>query len=236
MVDTIFAQASARGQAGVAVVRISGALALTAAAALAGGAVPARRAVLRWLRDPDSGERIDQAVVLAFPAPGSFTGEDVAELQVHGSQAVVRALLAVLGRMPGLRSAEPGEFTRRALINERLSVDSDTIVKSLRGLGIQVDQLTVQPPQVTATGAARPEGTSAQTFSGGQQQSAQTGNMGGGERNGRSQCVIALVKLSVAERGGNPPSVHVLAKRKALFLDYPISFLYSCRDRSSVSC
>jgi len=69
---------------------------------------------------------------------------------------------------------------------ERLSVDSDTIVKSLRGLGIQVDQLTVQPPQVTATGAARPEGTSAQTFSGGQQQSAQTGNMGGGERNGRS--------------------------------------------------
>ena len=122
MVDTIFAQASARGQAGVAVVRISGALALTAAAALAGGAVPARRAVLRWLRDPDSGERIDQAVVLAFPAPGSFTGEDVAELQVHGSQAVVRALLAVLGRMPGLRSAEPGEFTRRALINERLDL------------------------------------------------------------------------------------------------------------------
>ena len=60
--------------------------------------------------------------MLAFPAPGSFTGEDVAELQVHGSQAVVRALLAALGRMPGLRPAEPGEFTRRALINERLDL------------------------------------------------------------------------------------------------------------------
>ena len=122
MVDTIFAQASARGQAGIAVVRISGPLALTAAADLAGGDVPPRRATLRWLRDPGSGERLDRAVVLAFPASGSFTGENVAELQVHGSQAVVRSLLAALGRMPGLRPAEPGEFTRRALINERLDL------------------------------------------------------------------------------------------------------------------
>jgi tRNA modification GTPase len=122
MVDTIFAQASARGQAGVAVVRISGPLALTAAADLAGGEIPPRRATVRWLRDPGSGERLDQAVVLAFPAPASFTGENVAELQVHGSQAVVSSLLAVLGRMPGLRPAEPGEFTRRALINERLDL------------------------------------------------------------------------------------------------------------------
>ncbi len=122
MGDTIFAQASARGRAGVAVVRISGPEALGAARALAGSIGAPRTAVVRWLRDPATGERLDQALVIGFPAPASFTGEDVAELQVHGSPAVGRAVLAALGRLPGLRLAEPGEFTRRALLNGRLDL------------------------------------------------------------------------------------------------------------------
>jgi tRNA modification GTPase len=78
--------------------------------------------VLRWIADPATGERIDQALVLAFQAPASFTGEDVAELQLHGGRATVRAVLATLGRRPGLREAAPGEFTRRALLNGRLDL------------------------------------------------------------------------------------------------------------------
>ena len=77
---------------------------------------------MRWLRDPATGVRLDQAVVVGFPGPGSFTGEDVVELQVHGSPAVCRSVLAALGAMDGLRVAEPGEFTRRALLNGRLDL------------------------------------------------------------------------------------------------------------------
>ena len=122
MVDTIFAQASARGVAGVAVIRVSGPQALAAGSALAGKIGPERTAALRRLRDPETGEVLDQAVVIAFPGPGSFTGEDVVEFQVHGSQAVSRSVLAALGRIDGLRAAEAGEFTRRALINGRLDL------------------------------------------------------------------------------------------------------------------
>jgi tRNA modification GTPase len=77
---------------------------------------------VRWLRHPESGERLDQAVVIAFPAPASFTGEDVAELHLHGSPAVCRSVLAALAALRGLRPAEPGEFTRRALMNGRLDL------------------------------------------------------------------------------------------------------------------
>ena len=122
MVDTIFAQASARGVAGVAVIRVSGPQALAAGSALAGKIGPERTAALRRLRDPETGEVLDQAVVIAFPGPGSFTGEDVVEFQVHGSHAVSRSVLAALGRIDGLRAAEAGEFTRRALINGRLDL------------------------------------------------------------------------------------------------------------------
>ncbi len=122
MTDTIFAQATAPGVSGLAVVRLSGPGALAAAARLAGSAGPARQAVLRWLRDPASGERLDQALVLGFPAPASFTGEDCAELHLHGSAAVTRSVLAALGRMDGLRPAEAGEFTRRALMNHRIDL------------------------------------------------------------------------------------------------------------------
>jgi tRNA modification GTPase len=120
--DTIFAQASGHGRTGVAVLRISGPRALAAARALCGRLPADRRAGLRWIRDPEGGERLDQGLVITFPAPDSFTGEDVAELHLHGSLAVTRTVLAALGRIEGLRLAEPGEFTRRALLNDRLDL------------------------------------------------------------------------------------------------------------------
>lgn len=117
--DTIFALASARGKSGVAVVRISGPRAFPAVSALT--TLPeARRASVRRL--VDEGELLDEAVVVTFPAPGSFTGEDVAELHLHGSVATISAVLAALEGIEGLRPADAGEFTRRALENERLDL------------------------------------------------------------------------------------------------------------------
>ncbi|KIC27855.1 tRNA uridine-5-carboxymethylaminomethyl(34) synthesis GTPase MnmE [Leisingera sp. ANG-M6] len=119
--DTIFALASAQGKAGVAVIRISGPLALDAGAQICGGELPARGTSLRILQD-ESGERLDEALVLSFSAPKSFTGENTVEFQTHGSTAVVSAVLDSLGRINGLRMAEPGEFTRRALENGNLDL------------------------------------------------------------------------------------------------------------------
>lgn len=119
--DTIFALASARGKAGVAVIRISGPQAHSAAERLGGGELAARGMTLRRLRD-ESGAALDEGLILTFAAPASFTGEDVAELQVHGSPAGVSGILAALGRTEGLRLAEPGEFTRRALENGKLDL------------------------------------------------------------------------------------------------------------------
>lgn len=118
--DTIFALASARGKAGIAVVRLSGVLAHDAVRDLAGRVPPLRHATLLELRD--RGEVLDNAIVLAFAEGPSFTGETSAELHLHGSQAVVSAVLRALARMPGLRIAEPGEFTRRALENGKLDL------------------------------------------------------------------------------------------------------------------
>lgn len=119
--DTIFALASAPGAAGVAVVRISGPAAVSAATALAGSLPEPRQAALRVIRGAD-GAMIDEALVLRFAAGASFTGEDVVELQLHGSVAVVAAVLRELGDRSGLRQAEAGEFTRRALENGRLDL------------------------------------------------------------------------------------------------------------------
>ncbi|MBE0413863.1 tRNA uridine-5-carboxymethylaminomethyl(34) synthesis GTPase MnmE [Yoonia sp.] len=110
--DTIFALATAQGRAGVAVVRISGSHAVWAAGLLMSD-VPVSRG-LRSLRD-DCGQLVDQAFVLRFAEDHSFTGEEVVELHLHGSPAVVKAVLRILGDMPNLRHAEAGEFTRRAL-------------------------------------------------------------------------------------------------------------------------
>ncbi|HXP31800.1 MAG TPA: tRNA uridine-5-carboxymethylaminomethyl(34) synthesis GTPase MnmE [Stellaceae bacterium] len=122
MNDTIFALSTAAGRAGIAVLRLSGPKARSALQELAGRLPPPRRASLARFRDPASGEAIDQGLMLLFPAPHSVTGEDVAELQVHGSRAVTAALLDSLGRMPGLRLAEPGEFARRAFLNDKLDL------------------------------------------------------------------------------------------------------------------
>ncbi len=117
--DTIFALASARGRAGVAVLRISGPCAHWAAGQLC-ALPPVRQAGLRVIRH--GGETLDQAVVLAFTAPHSFTGEDSVELHLHGSVAVVAKVSEVLARMDGLRPAEAGEFTRRAMDNGHLDL------------------------------------------------------------------------------------------------------------------
>jgi len=119
--DTIFALATARGKAGVAVIRISGPQAHRAAERLAGGTLPVRGMSLRRLRD-EAGEVLDDGLILTFEGPASFTGEDVAELQVHGSMAGVAGVLSALGRIEGLRLADPGEFTRRALENGKLDL------------------------------------------------------------------------------------------------------------------
>lgn len=117
--DTVFALATAQGRAGVAVIRVSGPEAVAAVAHLC-DVVPRRRGV-RMLRD-EAGEMLDEALVLRFPEGQSFTGEEVVELQLHGSPAVVNAVLRCLGDMPELRQAEAGEFTRRALENGRLDL------------------------------------------------------------------------------------------------------------------
>lgn len=120
MTDTIFALATARGKAGIAVVRVSGPMAVDAAASLGvAGLVPRRVGVRNLIV---GGELLDSGLVLFFEEGASFTGEQTVEFQVHGSEAVVSALLKALSAMPGLRVAEPGEFTRRALENGMLDL------------------------------------------------------------------------------------------------------------------
>ncbi|MGR3435648.1 MAG: tRNA uridine-5-carboxymethylaminomethyl(34) synthesis GTPase MnmE [Shimia sp.] len=119
--DTIFAQATAPGKAGVAVVRVSGPRAFAVAEALAGAGIEERRPTLRRLRDAQ-GAPIDEALVLVFGAGRSFTGEPVVEFQTHGSVAVVDRLYEVIGAMEDCRVAAAGEFTRRAFENGRLDL------------------------------------------------------------------------------------------------------------------
>jgi tRNA modification GTPase len=131
-VDTIFAPATAPGRAALALVRISGPAAADVCRRLTGRAPPPpRRATLRPLLEPHSGELIDRGLIVWLPAPGSFTGEDVLELQVHGGRAVVAAVMEALSGLAGLRPADPGEFTRRAFLNGRLDL---TAVEGLADL------------------------------------------------------------------------------------------------------
>jgi tRNA modification GTPase len=120
MNDTVFAPATAPGRAAVAVVRLSGPQSGEALSALAGRRPPPRRAVVRKLRD-SAGRVLDEALVLWMPNPASYTGEDSAELHLHGGPAVVAGVLEALAAL-GLRLAEPGEFTRRAFENGRLDL------------------------------------------------------------------------------------------------------------------
>jgi tRNA modification GTPase len=129
--STIFALSSGRPPAAVAVVRICGSQAGRALETLIGRLPAPRRATLARVRDPADGEMIDEALALWFPGPKSETGEDMAEIQVHGGPAVIAGLLGALGRIAGCRMAEPGEFTRRAFINGRLDL---TAVEGLADL------------------------------------------------------------------------------------------------------
>jgi tRNA modification GTPase len=129
--STIFALSSGRPPAAIAVLRISGPQAGAALKALAGRVPEPRKAALTRLRDRRTGDVIDEALALWFPAPHSETGEDVAELQVHGGPAVIAGVLDALGEVEGCRLAEPGEFTRRAFENGKLDL---TAVEGLADL------------------------------------------------------------------------------------------------------
>ena len=129
--STIFALSSGRPPAAIAVVRVSGPRVGAALEKLIGRVPEPRQATLVRVRDPATGEAIDEALVLWFPAPRSETGEDVAELQLHGGHAVIAGVLDALGRIEGCRPAEAGEFTRRAFENGRLDL---TAVEGLADL------------------------------------------------------------------------------------------------------
>lgn len=120
--DTIFAVSSGRPPAAIAVLRISGAAAIDAATRLAGKLPPPRRAGVRALHDPVDGQLLDRALILVFPGPATATGEDLVELHLHGGRAVVAAVERALAATDGLRAAEPGEFTRRALAHGRIDL------------------------------------------------------------------------------------------------------------------
>jgi len=122
MSDTIFALSSGQPPAAVAIIRSSGPNAFAAAEALAGKLSPARRAALRELRDPATGALLDQVLLLRFDGPASATGDNIVEYQCHGGRAVVRSILDALAAQPGMRAAEPGEFTRRAFANGRIDL------------------------------------------------------------------------------------------------------------------
>ena len=120
--ESIFALSSGRGKSGVAVIRISGPQTGRVIGSMAGPLPKPRHAGLRAFLDPATKAIIDRGLLLWFPAPHSYTGEDVAELHAHGGRAVLSALIEVLMNQPGLRPAEPGEFTRRAFENGKLDL------------------------------------------------------------------------------------------------------------------
>ena len=120
--DSVFALSSGGGRTGVAVLRVTGSESATALDRIAGGCPTPRQATLRTLRCPTTGTALDRALVLWFPGPASFTGEDMAEFHVHGGRAVVEAVIGALGSLNEMRPAEPGDFTRRAFENDKLDL------------------------------------------------------------------------------------------------------------------
>lgn len=124
MTDTIFALSSGAPPAGIAVIRISGPAARSALETLARRVPPPRTASLALLVDPQEDAPLDRALTLWLPGPATVTGEDLIELHCHGGRAVVAAVEAALGAMPGLRRAEAGEFTRRAFANGRMDLNA----------------------------------------------------------------------------------------------------------------
>ena len=150
--DTICALASAPGRAGVAVIRVSGPAAGAAMRALCGPPPPPRQAALRKMKDPRSGEVLDRGLALWLPGPASFTGEDIAELHVHGGRAVVGRLIDALLSVKDLRLAEPGEFARRAFENGRIDL---TEVEGLADLIAAETEAQARQAIAQAEGGAR---------------------------------------------------------------------------------
>lgn len=153
--STIVALSSGSLPSGVAVIRLSGPGAFAALIAIAGSLPAPRKLSRRTLRDPKSGDPLDQGLVATFPAPNSFTGEDCAELQVHGSPAGVKAILAALTAMPDIVLAGPGDFTRRAFENGKLDLTA------IEGLG---DLLAAETETQRRQALARLEGGLAESI------------------------------------------------------------------------
>ena len=129
--ETIFALSSGAVPAGVAVIRLSGPKARSVMNSLIEKEPKPRFAALRYLKDPQTGDLVDQALVIFFPGSNSFTGEEAVEFHLHGGRAVVKAMLEILGRFDGCRMAEAGEFTRRAFENGKYDL---TAVEGLADL------------------------------------------------------------------------------------------------------
>ena len=140
MTDTIFAVATGRGQAGVAIIRVSGPASRLVFERLAGPLPRPRHAVLRKLRT-EQGLLIDETLCLWFAGPTSFTGEDCVEFHCHGSVSVIALMLETIGRIPDCRLAEPGEFSRRAFQNGRMDLSA------IEGLADLIDSETEQQRQ-----------------------------------------------------------------------------------------
>lgn len=132
MSDTIFAPATPPGIGAIAVIRISGPGARDALTALTGASpIATRRLARRRVSDPRTGEAFDDALVAWFPGPNSFTGEDCAELHLHGSRATLSLAINALSQLPGLRLARPGEFARRAFMNGKLDLSQVEAIADL---------------------------------------------------------------------------------------------------------
>lgn len=138
---TIFALSTPPGRGAIAVIRLSGKDASGTLAGLTGRALPEpRKAALRTILDPATRAPVDSGLVLFFPAPHSYTGEDMAEIHVHGGVAVVDRLLEALADQPALRPAEPGEFTRRAVLNGRMDLTQAEAVADMIEAETQAQQ------------------------------------------------------------------------------------------------
>lgn len=120
--ETIFALSSGMGKSAVSVIRVSGPRSQQILKSMTSAQAKPRQAQLTKVHDPESGEIVDRGLALWFPGPHSFTGEDLLELHLHGSRAVVAKIFSVLRRIPGVRAAEPGEFSRRAMENGKLDL------------------------------------------------------------------------------------------------------------------
>ncbi len=122
MPNTIYALATGMGRSAIAVIRLSGPSTRAVIEAIAGAAPPPRRARPVYFRDPETKDIMDHGILLWFPGPNSVTGEDYAELHIHGGRAVVNHFLTMLNRFPGLEEAEPGAFARRSLLNGKMDL------------------------------------------------------------------------------------------------------------------